>query len=207
MGFNYYNLEPMYLLRTWLQDSDNFNNQEQNTFHGSKNMVVKNIGRKDPYKNFKFRISLDGKPVLGVSKVSAIKRTTEVMKHMDGNDPSEDTKSPGRTTYDSITLERGVTHDPEFEQWARTMRSFGRDTMMNLGDYKRELILEVMNKKGHVVHRYFLHRSWVSEYSALLDFANANAIAIESLKIEIEGFEHDPIAREPEEKSNRPMVK
>ena len=166
-------------------------------------MVVKNIGRKDPYKNFKFRISLDGKPVLGVSKVGTIKRTTEVIKHRDGNDPSFDTKSPGRTTYDPITLERGITHDSEFEKWARTIHSFGGDVKMDLASYKRELILEIINKKGNVVHRYFLHKAWVSEYTALPDLdANANAIAIESLKIEIEGFAHDPITKEPNERNN-----
>ena len=192
------------LLTTWrARLGDNFNNTGHNTLHASEDMVVKNIGRKDPYKNFKFRISLDGKPVLGVSKVSAIKRTTEVIKHRVGNDPSHDSKSPGRTTYDPITLERGITHDSEFEKWSRTIHSFGGDAMMDLAGYKRELILEIMNKKGNVVHRYFLHKAWVSEYTALLDLdANANAIAIESLKIEIEGFEHDPITKEPDEKSD-----
>lgn len=191
------------LLTTWLARlGDNFNNTGHNTPHASKDMVVKNIGRKDPYKNFKFRISLDGKPVLGVSKVSAIKRTTDVIKHREGSDPSHDSKSPGRTTYDPITLERGVTHDPKFEEWARTIHSLGEDAMMDLAGYKRELILEIMNKKGNVVHRYFLHKAWVSEYTALLDLdANVNAIAIERLKIEIEGFEHDPITKEPDEKT------
>ena len=166
-------------------------------------MAVKKIGRKDPYKNFKFRISLDGRPVLGVSKVSAIKRTTEVIKHREGGDPSHDSKSPGRTTYEPITLERGVTHDPKFEEWARTIYSFGGDAMIDLAGYKRDLVLEMMNEKGQVVHRYFLHKAWVSEYTALPDLdANANAIAIESLKIEIEGFEHDPSAKEPNERNN-----
>lgn len=166
-------------------------------------MVVKKIGRKDPYKNFKFRISLDGKPVLGVSKVSVIKRTTEVIKHRDGNNPSHDSKSPGRTTYDPITLERGITHDPKFAEWARTIPFFGGDATMDLAGYKRDLVLEMVNEKGQVVHRYFLNNTWVSEYTALPDLStDANAIAIESLKIEIEGFEHDPITKEPNEKKN-----
>ena len=160
-------------------------------------MVVKNIGRIDPYKNFKFRISLDGKHVLGVSKVSAIKRTTEVIKHRDGNDPSHDLKSPGRTTYDPITLEKGVTHDPDFAEWVRTIHSFGTDTKTDLAAYKRELVLEMINEKSQVVHRYFLHKTWVSEYTVLPDLNdNVNAISIENLKIEIEGFDHDPILKE-----------
>ncbi len=79
---------------------------------------VKNARRVDPYKNFKFQIVWDGRPVLGVSKVSALKRTTEVVKHRSGGENSTDHKSPGRTTYDAITMERGVTHDPKFERWA-----------------------------------------------------------------------------------------
>lgn len=167
-----------------------------------ENMVVKKIGRKDPYKNFKFRVSLDGKPVLGVSKVGAIKRTTEVIKHRDGNDPSLDIKSPGRTTYDPITLQRGVTFDPEFAKWAQTIHSLKEDIRIDFG-YKRDLILEIVNEKGQVVHRYILRNAWVSEYTALPDLdAKPNAIVIDSLKIEIEGFEHDPIRKEPNDKRN-----
>jgi phage tail-like protein len=170
------------------------------------NGFVKNVSRKDPYKNYKFRVILDGKTVMGVSKVGALKRTTEVIKHRNGNDPSHDSKSPGRTTYESITMERGITHDPDFEIWANRIHSFGGDTMMDLAGFKRELMLEMMNEKGHVVHRYFLHNTWVSEYTAMPDLdANANAVAIESLKLEIEGFEHDPNTKEPDEKSDVPQ--
>ena len=84
-----------------------------------------NPQRFDPYKNFKFRVKWDGHYVAGVSKVRSLKRTTEVVKHRDGGDPSSSRKSPGRTEYEPITLERGVTHDVEFEQWANKVWNFG----------------------------------------------------------------------------------
>jgi phage tail-like protein len=171
----------------------------------AKGFVV-NAHRFDPYKNYKFRALWDGRVVLGVSKVGALKRTTEVVKHRDGGDNSTDRKSPGRTTYEAITLERGITHDLEFEKWANLVHQFNGDASMDLVNYKKELTLEVMNEKGHVAKRYFLHRCWVSELTAVPDLdANANAIAIESIKIEMEGWERDPETKEPNEASPVPV--
>ena len=160
---------------------------------------TKDARRIDPYKNFKFRISWDGKNVLGVSKVSALKRTTEVVKHRDGGDNSHDSKSPGRTSYDAITCERGITHDPEFEIWANKVHSWGGDSAMDLANFKKELTLEVLNEKNQVAFRYFLHDCWVSEFTAVPELnANANSVAIESIKIELNGWERDPDTKEPD---------
>ena len=167
---------------------------------------IKNAKRFDPYKNFKFRILWDDKPVMGVSKVSALKRTTELVKHRDGGDNSTDHKSPGRTSYDAITVERGLTHDPEFEAWANKVHPYSGDTAMDLAAYKKNLTLEMMNEKGHVVYRYFLFDCWVSEYTAIPDLdANANAVAIESLKIELEGWDRDKDTKEPNEADDVPQ--
>jgi phage tail-like protein len=167
---------------------------------------IKNANRFDPYKNFKFRILWDGKTVLGVSKVSALKRITEVVKHRDGGDNSTDHKSPGRTSYDAITLERGLTHDPEFEAWANKVHPYSGDTSMDLANYKKNLTLEMLNEKGHVVYRYFLFYCWVSEYTAIPELnANANAVSIESLKIELEGWERDKDTVEPNEADDVPQ--
>jgi phage tail-like protein len=161
---------------------------------------VVNAHRRDPYKNFKFRVQMDNKTVLGVSKVSALKRTTEVVKHRSGGDDSHDLKSPGRTSYDGITMERGITHDREFERWANSVHDFEGDALTDLAGYKKELTLEVMNEKSQVIYRYFLHSCWVSEFTTLPDLdANANAVAIENIKIELEGFTRDLNTTEPSE--------
>jgi len=167
---------------------------------------VKNAKRVDPYKNFKFRLLWDDKPVMGISKVGALKRTTEVVKHRDGGDNSTDHKSPGRTSYDAISVERGITHDPEFEAWANKVHPYSGDTAMDLAAYKKNLTLEMMNEKGHVVYRYFLYDCWVSEYNAIPELnANANAVAIESLKIELEGWDRDKDTKEPNEADDVPQ--
>jgi len=165
-----------------------------------------NAHRVDPYKNFKFRIkNAAGTTVLGVHKTTALKRTTEVVRHRNGNDNSRDSPSPGRTTYEGVTLERGITHDAEFERWANMVHPYAGDPVMDLVNYKQELTLEVMNEKGHVALRYFLHKCWVSEFTAVPDLdANANAIAIESVKIELEGWERDLGTVEPTEASDVP---
>ena len=159
---------------------------------------VVNATRVDPYKNFKFRVLWDGKPVLGISKVGSLKRTTEVVKHRSGGENSYDHKSPGRSSYDAITLERGITHDLEFEKWANKVHSFQGDPVMDLNGYKKDLTLEVMNEKGQVALRYHMFNCWVSEFAAVPDLdANANAVAIEHIKVELEGWQRDEATTEP----------
>ena len=161
-----------------------------------------NAQRFDPYKNFKFRVRWDGKVVAGVSKVSALKRTTEVVKHREGGDPSTSRKSPGRTEYEAITLERGVTHDVEFEQWANKVWNFGSGlgAEVSLQDFRKDLTVEVYNEAGQHVLSYKVFRAWVSEFQALPDLdANANAVAIQHLKLENEGWERDYDVVEPAE--------
>ena len=165
---------------------------------------VKNANRFDPYKNFKFRVSWDGKTVLGVSKVSALKRTTEVVKHRDGGDPSSTRKSPGRTEYEPITLERGVTHDKEFEQWANKVWNYGSGlgAEVSLKDFRKDITIEVYNEAGQLAIAYNVFRCWVSEYQAVPELdANGNGVAIQTLKLENEGWERDPDVTEPTEPS------
>lgn len=163
-----------------------------------------NAQRFDPYKNFKFRVKWDGKYVAGISKVSGLKRTTEVVKHRDGGDPSTSRKSPGRSEFEAITLERGVTHDKEFEQWANKIWNFssGLGSEVSLKDFRKDLIIELYNEAGQLVIAYKVYRCWVSEYQALPDLdANANAVAIQHIKLENEGWERDYEVSEPSEPS------
>ncbi len=161
---------------------------------------IVNQSRFDPYKNFKFRVKWDGRYVAGVSKVSALKRTTEVVKHRDGGDPSSTRKAPGRTEYEPITLERGVTHDREFELWANKVWNWGSGlgAETSLRDFRKDITLEVYNEAGQLAIAYRVYRCWVSEFQALPDLdANANAVAIQHLKIENEGWERDEEVVEP----------
>jgi phage tail-like protein len=163
----------------------------------------RNTYRFDPYKNFKFRVRWDGRVVAGVSKVSGLKRSTEVVKHREGGDPSSSRKMPGRTEYEAITLERGVTHDLEFERWANRVWRYGNDVgaETSLKDFRKDfLIIELLNEAGQVAMAYKVYRCWVSEFQALPDLdANANAVAIEHIKIENEGWERDIDQKEPDE--------
>lgn len=171
----------------------------------AKGFVV-NANRLDPYKNFKFQIMWDGRVVVGVSKVTSLKRTTEVVKHREGGDNSTDRKSPGRTTYDAVTLERGVTHDPEFEKWANLVHPL-EDSAMDLKNFRKDLVLLLNNERGLTVKRYKLFRCWVSEFHAVPDLdANANATAIEMMKIELEGWVRDEDTPEPNENAAVPAL-
>jgi phage tail-like protein len=163
-----------------------------------------NAQRFDPYKNFKFRIKWDGRYVAGVSKVGALKRSTEIVEHREGGDPSSSRKSPGRTKYEAITLERGVTHDRDFEQWANKVWNFGSGlgAESSLKDFRKDVIIEVYNEAGQLAIAYRVYRCWASEYQALPELdANANAVAIQTLKLENEGWERDYEVSEPSEPS------
>jgi len=159
-----------------------------------------NAERFDPYKNFKFRIKWDGQYVAGVSKISALKRTTEMIEHREGGDPSTTRKSPGRTKYEAITLERGVTHDTEFEKWASKVWNFGSGlgAEVSLKDFRKDIIIDFYNEAGQLAISYKVFRCWVSEYQALPELdANANAVAIQTMKLENEGWERDFEVAEP----------
>ena len=153
-----------------------------------------NAERFDPYKNFKFRVKWDGKYVAGVSKV----------EHREGGDPSSSRKSPGRTKYEAVTLERGVTHDTEFERWANKVWNFGSGlgAEVSLKDFRKDIIIEMYNEAGQLAISYKVYRCWVSEYQAQPDLdANANAVAIQTLKLENEGWERDYEVPEPAEET------
>ncbi|MCK9485541.1 MAG: phage tail protein [Dehalococcoidia bacterium] len=161
-----------------------------------------NAQRFDPYKNFKFRVKWDGRYVAGVSKVGALKHVTEVVEHREGGDPSTSRKAPGRRKYEAITLERGVTHDTEFEKWANKVWNFGSGlgSESSLADFRKDLIVEVYNEAGQLAIAYRVYRCWVSEFQALPELdANANAVAIQTIKIENEGWERDYDVTEPSE--------
>jgi phage tail-like protein len=163
-----------------------------------------NPTRFDPYKNFKFRLRWDGHYVAGLSKCSALKRTTEVVEHREGGDPSSPRKSPGRSKYEAITLERGVTHDTDFEAWANKVWNYGAKLgkEVSLKDFRKNLTIEFYNEAGQLAIAYKVYRAWVSEYQALPDLdANANAVAIQHIKLENEGWERDLSVSEPQESS------
>ena len=157
-----------------------------------------NANRFDPYKSFMFRVKWDGEYVAGLSKMSALRRTTDPVTHREGGDPSHERKSPGTTKFDAVTLERGRTHDPAFEAWANLIHSL--DSPISLASFRKDIVVDVYNEANQKVLSYKLFRCWVSEYTALpaLDAGSA-AVAIESIKLELEGWERDEAVVEPTE--------
>ena len=161
-----------------------------------------NPTRVDPYKNFKFLLTWEGSrtPVAALSKMSPLKRTTQVVSHRDGADPSTSHKSPGRTEYDAITLERGVTQDNDFEIWANLVWNYGAalGSEVSLANFRRNMSVDLLNEAGQVVMSYKVYRCWVSEWQAWADLdANSNVVLIQHIKVENEGWERDLSVNEP----------
>ena len=160
-----------------------------------------NPSRLDPYKNFKFRVKWDNKVVAGVNKNSGLRRSTEVVEHREGSDPSSVRKSPGRTTFDAITLERGVTHDSTFEDWANLVWRRGVSANeVTLSSFRKDITIELLNEAGQIVIAYRVYRCWVSEFVALSDLdAGAAAVAFQHITLQNEGWERDTAVVEPKE--------
>lgn len=157
-----------------------------------------NADRVDPYKSFKFRVKWDGHVVPGVSSVGPLRRRTEVVVHRQGGERSAPRVAPGRTHHEPIVLQRGRTHDTAFEDWANKVWSTGAD--IELGDFRKDIVIELLNEAGQVVMAFSVHRCWVSEYVALADLdANGSFVAIEALTLEHEGWERDLAVAEPKE--------
>jgi phage tail-like protein len=164
-----------------------------------------NPHRHDPYKNFKFRVKWDGRYVAGVIRVSALRRSTEVVEHREGGEPSSSRRSPGRTDYEPITLERGITHDSAFEDWANQVwrLSAPPEAEVTLASFRKDIVIEVYNEAGQLILAYKAHRCWVSQYQALPDLAaDGNATLIQSITLEHEGWERDTSVPEPKEPSS-----
>ena len=161
-----------------------------------------NSNRFDPYRNFKFKIKWGQPPeyVAGLSKCGALKKTTEVVEWREGGDPSTGRKLPGKTSYDGITCEAGITHDPAFEDWANLVNNYQGDPSMSLRDFRRDITIDVFNLQGNKVLSYNVYRCWVSEYQALPELdASGNAVMIQTIKLENEGWERDYEVTEPTE--------
>ncbi|MBD3273742.1 MAG: phage tail protein [Candidatus Marinimicrobia bacterium] len=159
-----------------------------------------NTHRFDPYKNFKFQVRWDGKTVAGISKVSSLSRSTEPVTHREGGDPNSSRLTPSTWSFEPITLERGITHDPEFEDWANLIYSVEGDAAMSLKNFRKDVIIQLHNEQGTVVKAFKIYRCWVSEYQALPELdANANAVAIERVVLQNEGWERDESVTEPTE--------
>lgn len=159
-----------------------------------------NTHRFDPYKNYKFRVKWDGRYVAGVSKVSALKRSTDVVAHREGGDPSSSRAAPTLWKFEPVTLERGVTHDAEFEGWANLVFHTDGDAAISLKNFRKDITIELLNEQGQVAKAYNLFRCWVSEYQALPELdANGKAMAIERLVLQNEGWTRDLSAVEPTE--------
>jgi len=160
-----------------------------------------NTHRHDPYRTFKFQVVIDGKVVAGLKKMGALKKKTTPVKWRASNDPSHERVMPGGTSYDPVTLEQGLTHDPVFESWANLVNNIQGNAAMSLKNFRKDIIINVLNLQGQVAISYKLYRAWVSDYQALpdLDAGNMNTIGIQTITLQHEGWERDSSVPEPAE--------
>jgi len=160
-----------------------------------------NTHRHDPYRTFKFQILIDGKPVAGLKKMGALKKKTEAIKWRTAGDPSSERQLPGGTSYEPVALEQGLTHDPVFESWANLVNNIQGDAAMSLKNFRKDIVINVLNLQGQVAISYKLFRAWISEYQALPEFdaGSMNAVGIQTITLQHEGWERDATVAEPSE--------
>jgi phage tail-like protein len=164
-------------------------------------MFPVNAHRFDPYRTFKFQVLIDGQPVAGLHKMSALKKKTEPVKWRTAGDPAHERIMPGGTTYEPVTLEQGLSHDPVFEAWANLVNNIEGPSGMSLKNFRKDVVINVQNLQGQVAISYKLFRAWVSDYQALpdLDAGTMNTIAIQTITLQHEGWVRDTAVGEPTE--------
>lgn len=160
-----------------------------------------NTHRHDPYRTFKFQVVIDGQVVAGLRKMGALKKKTEVVKWRTAGDPSHERVMPGGTSYEPVTMEQGLTHDPVFEKWANAVNNIQGDGAVTLKNFRKTITVNLLNLQGQPAISYKLHNAWVSDFQALpeLDAGNMNTVGIQSITIQYEGFERDASVGEPTE--------
>ncbi|TKJ38526.1 phage tail protein [candidate division LCP-89 bacterium B3_LCP] len=160
-----------------------------------------NTHRHDPYRTFKFQIIIDGNVVAGLKKMGALKKKTEPVKWRASNDPSHERIMPGGTSYEPVALEQGLTHDLVFEEWANKVNNIEGDAAVSLKDFRKDIVINVLNLSGQVAISYKLFRAWVSDFQALpdLDAGSMNTVGIQTITLQHEGWERDTGVSEPTE--------
>ena len=155
--------------------------------------------RFDPYRSFRFRVKWDGQYVAGLTKMGALKRTTEMVEFREAGENIVPRRLPGKTNYTAVTLEAGITYDTAFEDWANLVNDFASHSITSLAEFRKNITVDVFNEAGQKAISYNLFRCWVSEYQALPDLdSGANAVAITTMKLEYEWFERDAAVVEPQ---------
>ena len=160
-----------------------------------------NAHRYDPYRTFTFQVIVDGNPVAGLKKMSVLKKSTEAVKWRSAGDPTHERVMPGGTSYEPITLEQGLTHDPVFENWANLVNNIQGNAAMSLVNYRKDIVLNVLNLQGAIAIAYQVRRAWVSEFQSLPEFdaGTMNAVGIQTITIQHEGWQRDTAVTEPSE--------
>jgi len=164
-------------------------------------MFPVNAHRYDPYRTFMFQVVIDGRPVAGLKKMSVLKKSTEAVKWRSAGDPAHERVMPGGTSYEPVTLEQGLTHDPVFENWANLVNNIQGNAAMSLVNYRKDIVINVLNLQGTIAISYKLYRAWVSEFQALPEFdaGTMNAVGIQTITLQHEGWERDTSVTEPTE--------
>lgn len=160
-----------------------------------------NAHRYDPYRTFMFQVVMDGAPVAGLKKMGGLKKTTEVVKWRSAGDIASERMMPGGTSYENITLEQGLTHDPVFENWANLVNNIEGNAAMSLVNYRKDLVVNVLNLQGQLAMSYKVFGAWVTEFQALPEFdaGTMNAVGIQTLTLAHNGWERDLAVTEPTE--------
>jgi phage tail-like protein len=151
-----------------------------------------NTHRLDPYKNFKLRVTWDGSSVPGVDRASPLGWQADVTEYRDGADPDTVHHLPGRIHYEAIALEREVTRDTAFEQWADQVRRLSPGAGQTGASYRKNIRVEVLDAAGRVVLAYDAYQCWPSGYRVLagLDAAGRGRVT-EELTLSCEGWQRD----------------
>jgi len=137
------------------------------------------MARKDPLRNFRFRVEIDGIQQAGFSEVTGFDATVEPIDYREGSDPTNVRKLPGLTKYGNVTLKWGVTDSKALYEWHRQI--------VDGNIQRKNIAIVVQNETGQDQGRWEIAEAWPSKYDPMDLNAKGNDVSIELLEIAHEG--------------------
>jgi phage tail-like protein len=137
--------------------------------------------RVDPYRNFNFRVEIDGITQAGFSECTGFELSTDPIEYREGGENTTVRKLPGLTKYANITLKWGLTDSKDLYNWYRDVVN-GKIQRKNGSIIVRDL-------DGSDKVRWNFTDGWPTKYNPADMNAKGNEVALETLEIAIEGIE------------------
>ena len=141
------------------------------------------MARNDPFRNFKFRLEIDGISQANFSEVTIGETATDAVDYREGTDPSHVRKLDGLTKYGNITLKWGVTTSMDLYNWHKAI------VAGQIQSNRKQVAIVVQDESGADKARFVVSQAWPVKYQPSALNGKGAEVFVELLDLANEGFE------------------